>query len=250
MDWCLVDSRLLCPWDSPGKNTGVGCHFLGSLDPFPRSHSRGIFLTQGSNPHLLHLRHWQADSFTTPPPGDLPDSGIELPSLTSPALAGGFFTTGATWEAQRSRHLYYFTEGSRYKWIWFSSSPTPDFLKIIALLLALREENGNLYLSLILLGVWASQGVLRHSSTFSFLLNLIILATETCFKLTYIDISFPVFLSSWDTVFFPLIIHLLINLTNTWWWTLWQGPLLGWRQRKQIRSLPFKEPILWSGRHI
>ena len=23
-----VASRLLCPWDSPGKNTGVGCHFL------------------------------------------------------------------------------------------------------------------------------------------------------------------------------------------------------------------------------
>ena len=39
----------LCPWDSPGKNTGVGCHFL----------VQGIFLTQGSNPCL---RHWQADS--------------------------------------------------------------------------------------------------------------------------------------------------------------------------------------------
>ena len=23
-----VPNRLLCPWDSPGKNTGVGCHFL------------------------------------------------------------------------------------------------------------------------------------------------------------------------------------------------------------------------------
>ena len=35
-----------------------------------------------------------------PPPGDLPNPGIEPTSLTSPALAGGFFTTGATWEAQ------------------------------------------------------------------------------------------------------------------------------------------------------
>ena len=35
---------ILCPWDSPGKNTGVGCHFL----------LQRIFLTQGSNPHLLH----------------------------------------------------------------------------------------------------------------------------------------------------------------------------------------------------
>ena len=33
-----------------------------------------------------------------PPPGDLPDPGIKLESLVSPALAGGFFTTSATWE--------------------------------------------------------------------------------------------------------------------------------------------------------
>ena len=40
-------TRLLCPWDSPGKNTGVGRHSL----PSP-----GIFPTQGSNPGLLHCR--------------------------------------------------------------------------------------------------------------------------------------------------------------------------------------------------
>ena len=34
-----------------------------------------------------------------PSPGDLPDSRIKLTSLKSPALAGGFFTTSATWEA-------------------------------------------------------------------------------------------------------------------------------------------------------
>ena len=45
----LYFSRLLCPWDLPGKNTGVGCHFL----------LQGICPTQGSNPGLLH---WQADS--------------------------------------------------------------------------------------------------------------------------------------------------------------------------------------------
>ena len=48
-----------CPWDSPGKNTGVGCHAL----------LQGIFPTQGSNPGLM-----------------------------SPALVGEFFTTSATWE--------------------------------------------------------------------------------------------------------------------------------------------------------
>ena len=47
-------SSLLCPWNFPGKNTAVDCHFL----------LQGIFPIQGSNLHLL-----------------------------SPSLAGGFFTT-------------------------------------------------------------------------------------------------------------------------------------------------------------
>ena len=41
--------------------------------------------------------YWIGLSF--PPPGDLPNSGIEPASLVPPALAGGFFTTSATWEA-------------------------------------------------------------------------------------------------------------------------------------------------------
>ena len=45
----------LCPWNFPGKDTGL---------PFP-------------------------------PPGDLPDPGIKPASLVSPALAGRFFTTAA-----------------------------------------------------------------------------------------------------------------------------------------------------------
>ena len=55
----LYPTRLLCPWDFPGKNTGVGSHFLLP----PRSFR------------------------------DLPDPGIEHSSLASPVLAGGFFTT-------------------------------------------------------------------------------------------------------------------------------------------------------------
>ena len=35
-----------------------------------------------------------------PPPGDILNPGIKLSSLTTPALAGGFFTTSATWENQ------------------------------------------------------------------------------------------------------------------------------------------------------
>ena len=37
----------LCPWDSPGKNTGVGCHAL----------LQGLFQTQGSNLHWQALYH-------------------------------------------------------------------------------------------------------------------------------------------------------------------------------------------------
>ena len=47
-----VPARPLCPWDSPGKNTGTGCHFL----------LWGVFPTQGSNPRLLCLLHWQVNS--------------------------------------------------------------------------------------------------------------------------------------------------------------------------------------------
>ena len=53
---CLVSSNSETPWTVayqaplsivfPGKNTGVGCHFL----------LQGIFLTQGLNLHLLHCR--------------------------------------------------------------------------------------------------------------------------------------------------------------------------------------------------
>ena len=40
-----------------------------------------------------------------PPPGDLPNSEIKPVSLVSPALADGFFTTSATWEAQLELQL-------------------------------------------------------------------------------------------------------------------------------------------------
>ena len=42
----LDSARLLCPWNSPGNNTGVGYHAL----------LQGIFPTQGSNPGLPHCR--------------------------------------------------------------------------------------------------------------------------------------------------------------------------------------------------
>ena len=55
-----MPTRILCPWDFLGKNTGVGCHALLQ--------------------------------------GGLPDPEIGPASLASSSLAGGFFTTRATWE--------------------------------------------------------------------------------------------------------------------------------------------------------
>ena len=45
----LQPARPLCPWDFPGRKTGVSCSF----------HLHGVSPTQGSNPYLLR---WQADS--------------------------------------------------------------------------------------------------------------------------------------------------------------------------------------------
>ena len=71
----LEPAKLLCPWDSSGKNTGVGCHSL----------LQGIFPIQGLNPDLLH---WQAGSLPVAP------SGKPLPSHTPPFSSFcGFFLT-------------------------------------------------------------------------------------------------------------------------------------------------------------
>ena len=47
-------TKLPCPWNFPGKNTGVGCHLL----------LQGIFPIWESNPRLLHFLPCQADSLS------------------------------------------------------------------------------------------------------------------------------------------------------------------------------------------
>ncbi|XP_061292490.1 prostaglandin F synthase 1 isoform X3 [Bos javanicus] len=61
---CNQPARLLCPWDSPDKNTGVDCHAL----------LQGIFLTLGSN---LHLSHRQEGSLQLAPPGKPPHLSLQ-----------------------------------------------------------------------------------------------------------------------------------------------------------------------------
>ena len=53
----VLPARLLYPWDFPGRNIGVGCHF----------HLQGIFPTQGWNPHLriAGWDHWAGGIFAT-----------------------------------------------------------------------------------------------------------------------------------------------------------------------------------------
>ena len=58
--------------DSPGKNTRVDCHAL----------LQRIFPTDGSNPRLLCLLHWQAGSLPLVPPGKPLD--IQISSQMSP----------------------------------------------------------------------------------------------------------------------------------------------------------------------
>ena len=56
---CTVVPRVLCPWDSPYKNTGVSCHAL-----LPE-----IFAIQVLNLHLSWLPNWQTGSLPLLPPG-------------------------------------------------------------------------------------------------------------------------------------------------------------------------------------
>ena len=60
--------RLLCPWDSPGQNTGVSCHALQE-DALQLPGEEWIFLTRGLNLSLLCLLYWQAGSLALAPPG-------------------------------------------------------------------------------------------------------------------------------------------------------------------------------------
>ena len=50
--WAETYHSLLCPWESPGKSNGVGCHSL----------LQGVFLTRGLKRLLWHLLHWQVGS--------------------------------------------------------------------------------------------------------------------------------------------------------------------------------------------
>ena len=99
MDWSPL---VLCPWDSPRKNTRVGCHAL----------LQGIFLTQGSNPGLphcgqilYHLSHQGSPSI--------------LEWEAYPFSRGNFLTQGLNWDFLHCRRIPYQLSypGSPLEWV-------------------------------------------------------------------------------------------------------------------------------------
>ena len=123
--WCpillqpcgLLPTRLLCLWDSPGKNKGVVCHFL----------LQGIFPTQGLNLHLVCLSHCRWILYPLNHQGSL--SSIFLWSLLIPypypscpifmakdgetmetvrdfILGGSKITADGDWSHEIKRHLF------------------------------------------------------------------------------------------------------------------------------------------------
>ena len=118
--------RPLCPWDSPGKNTGMGCHAL----------LQGILPTQGSNPGLLHSRQifftvwasWEAHNKTlaflsekamTPHSSTL---AWKIPWTEGPGRLQSMGSLGVGQDWATSLSLFTFMHWRR-KW-----QPTPVFL--------------------------------------------------------------------------------------------------------------------------
>ena len=121
---------LLCPWDSPGKNTGVVCHF-----PL-----QGIFQTQGSNWHLLcplHrrqilylLNHWATE-----------EVGEVIGSLQPHQYLGAFNHTdlkeSSSQEVKKLRRIM----STKF---WYDSIP-PSFLALVHLTLKSNFLSNFLY---------------------------------------------------------------------------------------------------------
>ena len=86
--------------DPPGKNTGVGCHTLLQENlPNPGIKPRSPAIQVGSLLSEPPGKHTGENSGALLQ-GNVPDPGLQHGSLTSPALAGEFFTASAIWEAQ------------------------------------------------------------------------------------------------------------------------------------------------------
>ena len=118
MSWSLSLSAESCMglgWCCPRRLSGIsaGCRFhpllplcaCVCLSPFSRVR---LFLTPWTASHQAPLsmgfsrqEYWSGVPF--PPPGDLPNLGMEPQPLMSSAMAGRFFITSASWGLQRCK---------------------------------------------------------------------------------------------------------------------------------------------------
>ena len=111
----LQPTRLLRPWDFPGKSTGVGCHCLASLFqlcikidcPCPYSGVQ-LCVTPWTAAHQAPLsmdfsRQEHRSGLPFPPPGDLSGPGTEP---VSPALQADSFITEAPGKTNKNRNCY------------------------------------------------------------------------------------------------------------------------------------------------
>ena len=101
------------------ENRCVDCNWpsYSSVCVHPKSLSRVQLCATRQAPLSMGFSgqgYWSGLPF--PPPEDLPDPRMEPVSLTSPALAGGSFTTGAPWEAPYSRQTV-------WKLLWVFQAP-------------------------------------------------------------------------------------------------------------------------------
>ena len=83
----LSPARFLCPWNSPGRNTGVGCH----------SHLQGNLPDPGIEPRSSTL---QADALLSEPPGK-PEKTIIQNGTCTPVFTAALFTIARTWKQSR-----------------------------------------------------------------------------------------------------------------------------------------------------
>ena len=111
---CWHFTSYYAPIQKRAKSLHLGSASCGCYEALPALHAQVLqscpalwdpvdCSSPGSSVHGILTRfsrqeHWSRLPLL--PPGDLPHSGIEPMSFTSPALAGRFFTTSATWQVQ------------------------------------------------------------------------------------------------------------------------------------------------------
>ena len=122
MKWikkCFIESKVICLFDGGEPFLRVLCQISHSCVCVPSHFSRvrhfaTLWTVARQAPLSIGFsrqEYWSGLPFL--PPEDLPDPGIEPPSLESPALMGRFFTTSTTWEAPSSPICEFISDGLR-----------------------------------------------------------------------------------------------------------------------------------------